>query len=76
MYAGTKTETSITIKTLSKQSHAHLAVCPFGLLCVSGRPFLGVPASMESLQFKHRIYFFHVSDKVPHADPLNRLTGN
>ena len=73
---GIKTQTSIKIKTLGKQSHAHLAVCPSGLLCVPGRPFLGVPASMESLQFKHGIYFFHLSDEVPDAYPLNSLTDN
>ena len=64
---GIKTETSITIKTLVKQSNAHLDVCPSGSLCVPGRPFLGVPTSMESLQFKHRIYFFHLSDEVHDA---------
>ena len=57
-HAGTKTETSITIKTLGKQSNPHLAVCSSGLLCVPGRPLLGVPASMESLQLKVAFIFF------------------
>ena len=57
---GIKTKNSIQckIKTLGKQSHAHLAVCSSGLLCVPGRPFLGVPASMESLQLKVAFIFF------------------
>ena len=49
---------NVKIKTLGKQSHAHLAVCSSGLLCVPGRPFLGVPASMESLQLKVAFIFF------------------
>ena len=53
-----KTAYNVKMKTLGKQSHAHLAVCSSGLLGVPGRLFLGVPASTESLQLKVAFIFF------------------